>query len=325
MDRRIFCGTVAGGLFAMPLAARAQLVDQPHHIGVVLEGGPYHAALDGLRGGLREQGLEEPRHYVLHTHDVKGDPSAVGPAARGLENEKVELIFAVTTSVTLATRQATARLPIVFYAGSDPVEAGLVQSFRKPGGRLTGVYSRTVDLIPKRFELLKVMLPRLRRVVTFYHPGNIVAVRSVRGMREVARELKIELLERPVASSEQLRASLRALKPGEADAYLQAGDATIVSQADLILDVARAKKLPTMFSDETSVIRGGLACYGLNYRTAGQHAATYVRRVMLGADPGDLPVEQMDNPYIVINLKAARDLSLTIPPALLQRADRVME
>ena len=258
-------------------------------------------------------------------HDVKGDPNAVGPAARTLEKEKVDLIYAVTTSITLATRQATARVPIVFYAGSDPVVAGLVQSFRKPGGQLTGVYSCTVDLTPKRFELLKAMLPRLRRVGTFYRRDNAIAVRSVHVMREIARELKIELLEKPVSSSEDLRASLRALKPGAADAYLQAGAATIVSQTDLILDVARAKKLPTMFSDETSVARGGLACYGLNYRTASRHAAAYVRRVLLGADPGDLPVEQMDDPYIVINLKTARELGLTIPPALLQRADQVIE
>lgn len=202
----------------------------------------------------------------------------------------------MTTSVTLATRQATTRVPIVFYAGSDPVSAGLVHSLRKPGGRLTGVYSRTVDLTPKRFELLKAILPRLRRVVTFYRRDNAVAVRSVQAMRDVAHELKIELLERPVASSDELRAGLRALKPGTADAYLQAGDATIVSQTDLILEIAGAKKLPTIFSDETSVVRGELACYGLNYRTASRHAAAYVRRVLLGADPGNLPVEQMDEP-----------------------------
>jgi ABC-type uncharacterized transport system substrate-binding protein len=325
MDRRTFLGTTVGGLLAMPLATRAQPADHPYQLGVVLEGGPYVAALEGLRSGLKDLGLEEGRHFVLHVHDVKGDPHAVGPAVRGLEQQPVDLIYAVTTSVTLATRQATTRVPIVFYAGSDPVVAGLVQSFRKPGGRLTGVYSRTVDLTPERFELLKAMLPRLRRVVTFYRRDNAVAVRSVQAMREVARELKVELIERPVTSSDELRTSLRALKPRAADAYLQAGDATIVSQTDLILEIARAKKLPTMFSDETSVIRGGLACYGLNYHTASRHAAAYVRRVLLGADPGDLPVEQLDEPYTVINLKTAKDLALTIPPSLLQRADRVIE
>jgi putative ABC transport system substrate-binding protein len=325
MDRRAFLGTVAGGLLTTPLTIGAQPADRPYQLGVILEGGPYLAALDGLRSGLKDLGLEEGRHFVLHVHDVKGDPNAVGPAARTLERQKVDLIYAVTTSVTLATRQATTRIPIVFYAGSDPVSAGLVQSFRKPGGRLTGVYSRTVDLTPKRFELLKAILPRLRRVVTFYRRDNAVAVRSVQAMRDVARELKIELLERPVASPDELRAGLRALKPGTADAYLQAGDATIVSQTDLILEIARAKKLPTIFSDETSVVRGGLACYGLNYRTASRHAAAYVRRVLLGADPGNLPVEQMDEPYTVINLKTARELELTIPPSLLQRVDRVIE
>jgi putative tryptophan/tyrosine transport system substrate-binding protein len=325
MDRRAFLGTVAGGFLATPLATGAQPADRPYHLGVVQAGGPYLAGVDGLRSGLKDLGLEEGRHLVLHVHDVKGDPNAVGPAARTLEKEKVDLIYTVTTSITLAASRATARVPIVFYAGSDPVTAGLVQSFRKPGGRLTGVYSRTVDLTPKRFELLKAMLPRLRRVVTFYRRDNAVAVRSIQAMREVARELKIELLERPVASSDELRASLRALKPGAADAYLQAGDATIVSQTDLIVDIARAKELPTMFSDETSVARGGLACYGLNYRTASRHAAAYVRRVLLGADPGDLPVEQMDDPYIVMNLKVAKELGLTIPAALLQRVDRVIE
>src|SRR6266436_6117269 len=137
MDRRAFLGAVAGGLLAGPQAVEAQ---QPrvYRVGVVLQGGPYLAAVDGLRKGLAELGLEEGKQLILHVRDGKGDLKAVEQAAGDLEREKVDLIYSVATSVTLAVKQATKKVPIVFNTGNDPVTFGLVQSFRKPGGRLTG-------------------------------------------------------------------------------------------------------------------------------------------------------------------------------------------
>jgi ABC-type uncharacterized transport system substrate-binding protein len=234
-------------------------------------------------------------------------------------------MVAMTTSVTLAAKRATKSVPIVFYAGADPVGIGLVESFRKPGGRLTGIYGQGAGLVAKRLELLKEMVPRLRRVVTFYRPDNPAAQQYQKVARDAARQLKLELVERPVASVEELRASLRALRPGEVDALLHGGDAMVNSQAQLIIESARAIRLPTMFQERGTVAKGALAAYGESFYTIGRLSAKYVQRVLLGADPGDLPVEQVDRLHFVINLKTAKALGLTIPPSLLARADQVID
>jgi putative tryptophan/tyrosine transport system substrate-binding protein len=322
--RRAFLGAVAGGLLARPRAAAAQQA-RVYRVGVVLQGGPYSGAVDGLRKALGELGLEEGKQLILHVRDGKGDLKAVEQAARDLEREKVDLIYAVSSSVTLAVKQATKTVPIVFYAGTDPVAFGLVESFRKPGGRLTGIYGRLPDLTAKRLELLKEMVPRVRRVVMFYNPDNPVAEGGMKVARDAARQLKVELLERRVASVDELRAGLRALRAGEADAYLSGADAMVVSQTALVIDTARAKKLPTMFTELDSVVKGGLASYGVSYSAMGRLSARYVQRILLGANPGDLPVEQVDKLDFVINLKTARALGLPIPQSLLLRADEVIQ
>jgi putative ABC transport system substrate-binding protein len=225
-------------------------------VGVILQGGPYFAAIDGLRAGLKELGLEEGKQFVLYVRDAKGDLKAVEAAAQSLEVERVDLIYSVGTSVTLAVKRATTNIPIVFYAGTDPVAGGLVASFPKPGGRFTGVHGQVTDLSAKRLELLKEMTPRMRRVLALYNPDNPAAQRSATMVREAARQLKVKLVERPIASVEELRAALRALRPGEVDAIAHVTDAMVTSQADLIIETARAMRLPTIFQDKGSAGRG---------------------------------------------------------------------
>ena len=324
IDRRTLLAGTSAVLLAAPLAAGAQQA-RVYRIGVVLQGGPYFADIDGLRDGLKELGLLEGKHFVLDLRDTKSDLSLVESAARALEEQKVDLIYSITTSVTLAAKRATKSVPIVFYSGTDPVAVGLVESFRKPGGRLTGVYGRFTELTAKRLELLKEMMPRLRRVVIFYSPDNPAAQISMRIARDAAGRLQVKLLERPVDSVEALRAGLRALRPGEADAFIYASDAMIVSQEELFLDTSRAKKLPTMLSYQGNVSKGALASYGENRFTLGRLAAQYIHRVLLGANPGGLPIEQIDQLHFVINLKTAKALGLTIPPSLLARADEVIQ
>ena len=288
--RRAFLGSLAGGLLASPLAAEAQQA-RVYRVGVVLYGGSYLGAVGGLRKGLEELGFVEGKQFILHVRDGEGDVKAVEEAAADLEREKVDLIYAVATSVTLAVKRATKTVPIVFYAGADPVTSGLVESFRKPGGRLTGTYGRLTDLTAKRLELLKEMVPRVRRVVIFYNPDNPVAEGGMKVARDAARQLKVELLERRVASVEELRAGLRALRAGEADAYCSSVDGMVNSQAALVIETTRAKKLPTMLQEQDSVVKGGLASYGVSYYAMGRLSAKYVQRILLGANPGDLPVE----------------------------------
>jgi putative ABC transport system substrate-binding protein len=317
-------GVLALALLAAALAAEAQPA-RIYRVGVVLLGGPYSLVVDGLREGLKELGFEEGNQFTFDVRDTKGDIKAVEAAARDMERASVELIYSVATSVTVATKRSTTRVPIVFYAGSDPVASGLVESFRKPGGRLTGVHGQSLDITAKRLELLKGIIPRLRRVVVFYNPLNPAAQQAMKFGREGARHLKLELVERQVASVEELRTGLRALRPGEVDAFLYVADGMVASQTDAIIETARVKRLPTMFSEPASVARGALASYGLSYQAFGRLSAKHVQRVLLGANPGDLPVEQLDRLHFVINLKTAKALGLTIPPSVLARADEVIQ
>jgi len=168
MNRRAF---ISGALavLAAPLAAKAQPA-RVYRIGVILQGGPYLGAVDGLRKGLAEMGFEEGKRFILHVRDGSGDLKVVEQAAGDLEREHVDLIYSLGTRVTLVVKRATKTVPIVFNAGNDPVSGGLVESFRKPGRRLTGTFSQSAELTGKRLELLKEMVPRLRRVVTVYNP-----------------------------------------------------------------------------------------------------------------------------------------------------------
>ncbi len=316
---------LALAILSAPRGADSQPPEKVPRVGVVLQGGVYYGMVDGLRAGLKDLGLEERKHFVLEIRDLKGDLKAAGQAARNLERDRVNLIYSVATSVTLQVKQSTTEIPIVFSVGGDPVARGLVESFAKPGGRLTGVHSLTGDLTAKRLEILKEMLPKLRRVVTFYDPANPVAQASAKLGREAARQLGIDLVERQISSVKELQEALKALRAGEADAYVYVADAMVVSQAQLIIDTARAKRLPTMFQDQAIVAKGGLAGYGVSYYEAGRLSAKHVQRVLAGTSPKDLPVESVDRLELVLNLRTARELGLTIPREILLRADRVIE
>ena len=192
--------------------AQAQQV-KVYRVGVVTAGGAWYEVIDGLRIGLRQLGLEEGKQFALAIRDTKGDAKAAEEAARKFEQEKVNLIYTTASSVTIAARRATADIPIVFCGGADPVELGLVESFARPGGRLTGVFYRDTDLSAKRLEILKEIIPKLRRTVTFYNPRNPVASESARMVRETAGKMGIQLVERHVASVEELRAVCNRLRP----------------------------------------------------------------------------------------------------------------
>ena len=308
-----------------PYAAGGQTPGDVHRVGIIHLSGYHGVVVDGLRQGLRELGLEEGKHFVLDIRDTQGDLKAVEGAARALERENVDLIYTATTSVTIAAKRATARVPIVFYVGADPVAAGLVESFAKPGGRLTGVHGLSTDLTGKRLEILKEMMPRLGRVVTFYNPGNVVAREAARRGREAARQLGVQFVERHVGSIEELRLGLQGLKPREGDAYFHTADAMVASQADLIIDAARGKRLPTMFHEYSLAAKGALASYGQSLHELGHLSAKHVQRVLAGTRPKDLPVENYDRIELALNLRTAREIGLTIPPSVRTRADKVIE
>jgi len=321
-----FAVILALGILSAPRGADSQPPAKVPRIGVVLLGGPSgYGMVEGLRAGLKDLGLEEGKQFALEIRDLKGDLKAAAEAARDLEREKVNLIYSIGATATFTVKQSTTEIPIVFGVGSDPVAAGLVESFAKPGGRLTGVHQLSRDLTAKRLEILKEMLPKLRRVVTFYDPGNPSAQAGAKLAREAARQLGIEVVERHVGSVKELQEGLKRLRAGEADAYFYVPDGLVLSQVQVIIDTARAKRLPTMFQDTELVAKGALVSYGVSYYQAGRLSAKHVQRVLVGTSPKDLPVESVDRLELMLNLRTARELGLTIPRQILLRADKVIE
>jgi ABC-type uncharacterized transport system substrate-binding protein len=295
-----------------------------YRVGVLLPGEAWYEIIDGLRIGLKQLGLEDGKQLKLEIHDWTGDAKAAERAAKTFEQEKVDLVYTTSTNSTLAAKRATTNLPIIFCAGTDPVVVGLVDSFAKPGGRLTGVYNPVTDLTAKRLEILKEIVPTLRSVVSFYDPHRATAIESSKLAREAARQMGIKFVERHVTSADELQTSMRAVKAGEVDAYLAVSDPIASNQSQFIVDTARVKKLPTMFDFQSHVVKGGLASYTVSLREVGRLSAKYVQRVLAGVKPKDLPVEGVDKIELVINLKTAKQIGLTIPPNVLARADRVI-
>jgi putative tryptophan/tyrosine transport system substrate-binding protein len=306
-----------------PATSRAQSLKR---IGVILQGGPhYYAGIEGLRDELKGLGLEEGRDIALLVRDARGDLTAVQAAASALEREGVDLIVTFATSVTLASKRATTAVPIVFAAGSDPVAMGLVDSIARPGGRATGVHSIVTDLTPKRLELLRDLIPTVRRILTFYNPENPAAAASAQLARNAARTLGMSLIERHVTTTQELREQARGIAATEADAFLFIADAMVLSHDSVVLEKTNALRMPTMATYGEAVAVGALAAYGTSYRELGRRAAAYVRRILAGTAPGDLPIETVSALALAINLKTATALGLTIPTAFLDRADEVIE
>jgi putative ABC transport system substrate-binding protein len=304
--------------------AQAQQADV-YRVGVIHQGGPFYVVVDGLKDGLKELGFEEGKHFVLEIRDAKGDLKSVEDAARRLERENVNLLYVITASATQAVKRATTKIPIVFAVAGDPVAAGLVASFAKPGGRLTGVHYPSADLTPKRLEILTEIIPMLSKVATFYDPSNKSALAAAKSAREAAARVKVELVERHVASVQELRLAMKALKREEADAYLYTNDAMVSGQAQFMIDAARSKRLPTMFHEPSLASEGALVCYGVSYREIGRLSAKYVQRILAGAEPQNLPVEAFSKVTLSVNLKTARELGVAIPKSVLSRADNIVE
>ena len=310
-------------LLALFVPAHAQ---QPkvYRIGVLIPGDLWYEVIDGLKVGLRQQGFEEGKHFNLEIRNSKGDLKATAEAAKNLEHEKVDLLYTAATSVTIPAKRATTEVPIVFVAGADPVTLGLVESFAKSGGRLTGVYSRVADLTPKRIEILQDMVPKLRRLGTFYDPHNPVPSQSAKLAREMVGAMGLQLVETHITSTEELQARVRKLRAGEMDAFFSISDAIINNNGQMIVDAAKGIKLPTMWDFQGNVIKGGLASYSVSFHEMGRVSAKYIQRILAGSNSKDMPVEAVDKIELIINLKTAKQIGLMIPKKVLARADKVI-
>ena len=313
-----------GAALMLPLAALAQPGGKVHRIGVIHLGGAYEAVLQGMRAGMKEAGLTEGKQFILHVRNTRGSLRDVESSAKQLVDERVDLLFTITTSATVAAKKATRDIPIVFYAGNDPVRVGLVKSFAQPGERLTGVHHRATDLTAKRLEAVRRVLPKARRVVMFFNPDVGSARDGLVFARDVAPKLGFEIVERPVKSAEELLAGMRALRAGEVDVFVTSGDAIQTSTMPQVLPLARERNLPVVMQDLNLVQSGALMAYGANYLDVGRSAAKPIQRILAGAKPQDIPVEIYDKVQLALNLRVAKELGLTIPQPVILRADQVI-
>jgi len=322
-DLLLLLGTVL--MIAGPMA-RATEAQSPRlvRIGALTESWGPTPAIIGLRDGLQELGYRENQDFVIGVRFVQGNVAELPEAARALVRHGVDLI--VTSggdNAAKAAQMATTRIPIVFMGGSDPVEAGLVKSFARPGGNITGIADLELELVPKRMEIFRELIPGLKRVLLVYDATNALAVSRLKVHRDAAHRLGLTLVERPARTEEEARSLISAIRKSEVDGIFSP---TLLSLniPGLILDIAPKRAIPTMFHDVFFVERAGLASYSTNLYEQGRQTARLVDKILKGEKPGDVPVEQPTKFELVINLKAAKALGVTIPPLLLLRADRLI-
>lgn len=297
----------------------AQQPRRPYRIGVLNEAwAANHPTVEGLKAGLRELGFEEGRNVTFDIRYTEGKSEATPLAAGALVQAGVDLIFTSNEAATLAAKAATAKIPVVFTLVGDPVAAGIVTKLAHPEANLTGVSSLTTELVPKRLEALKTLIPKLRRVWAIYHGGDLPSSAAIVKALEVTGRLGLELMPRTVLAPDQLEQILKDVRPGDA---LLAPDIATMDIPAVILEASLASRIPVVFSAELWVTHGGLVSYGADYRAQGVQAARLVARILRGTRPQDLPVEGADKIDLAVNLKTAALLGVTVPRKVLLRAD----
>ena len=329
MERRTFLGVIAGGLFAAPLAADAQQtakIDRIGYLATSLADSPHWR--DAFLQGLRDLGYVEGRNVVIEYRDAEGTLKRLPALAAELVALKVDVIVAAAgTLAALAAKQASRTLPIVFIAVGNPVTSGLVTSLARPGGNATGLSALTPELVGKWLELLKQAVPGVSRVAVLWQPGGMgdTDQEALNEADVAARALGVRLQFLEARGPADIDRAFSEMTRARTGALTVLSTPMFGTERRRLVDLAAQNRLPTMFSFRRYVDAGGLMSYGPNLTDLSRRAATYVDRILKGAEPGNLPVEQPTKFELVINLKTAKALGLTIPPSVLARADQVIE
>ena len=328
MDRRTFLGTLTSGLLAAPLAAEGQQTGKLWRIGYLDQGSmaggrPY---VDGLRQGLRDLGWVEGKNIAVEARFAEGKTEQLPTLAAELVRLKVDLIVTSTTPAALAAKQATTAIPIVIGFAADPVGSGIVASLARPGGNVTGWTHSGLELRAKYLELLKEAVPAATRFGVLWNPANQVHQPSLKVIEGAARQLKVELHLGGVQDPKDLERTVAALVEKGVQGLVVFPDGMFQAQTPLIIALAGRSRLPTLYGLREYAEAGGLMVYGANVAEMHrQLGASLVDKILRGAKPADLPVAQPTKFDLLINLKTAKALGLTIPPSLLQRADQVID
>jgi putative ABC transport system substrate-binding protein len=327
VDRRAFIGTLAAGLVAAPLAAGAQTAPTIAKIGLLSVTTPVVLAssIEAFRQALRGLGHVEGT-FVLEVRYGDGRFERLPELARELVGLKMDVILATSDVVIAAIKRETQTIPIVMVFSTDPMGTGFVASLARPGGNVTGLSNISSELSRKRLELLREAVPGLSRVAALWNPDVRGALLDYKETEGAARLLRLELQSVEVSRAEDLDRAFSAVTKQRAQALVLPGANPVgFINRGKIATFAQRNRLPSMYPTREYVEAGGLMSYGPSLPDLFRRAATYVDKILKGAKPADLPVEQPTKFELVINLKTAKALRLTIPPALLQRADQVIE
>jgi putative tryptophan/tyrosine transport system substrate-binding protein len=326
MKRREFI-TLVGGAAGWPVVARAQL--KLRTVGVLMGGPAKDAEQAALVATfvkeLAKLGWNDGQEIRIDYHWGDGDPNRVKEQGMQLAASNPDVIFGQGTPVTQALQRAKGAAPIVFVNVSDPVGIGMVSSLARPGGSLTGFTNYESSMAGKWLEILKEIAPALKRVLAIYNPDNPAGVLHVQLIEANAGGSNIEIVRGAARTSEEMRQHIDRFGPNKSSGLMAMPDFLAVANRDLIIERANRNKSPTMFPFRYFVTSGGLAAYAVDQTDIFQRAAGYVDRILRGAQPRDLPVQAPNKFELVINLKTAQALDLTIPPTLLARADEVIE
>jgi putative tryptophan/tyrosine transport system substrate-binding protein len=306
--------------------AEAQQAKKIPRIGFLVSGSPGQTPVEhGFRQGLRDLGYVEGKNIVIEYRYAEGRDDRLRDLAADLVRLKVDIIVTSSTVAVGAAKQLTGTIPIVMSGSGDPVGTGLVASLAKPGGNVTGLSALSPELTTKQLELLKEIVPRVGRVAVLFDPGNPVNIPALKEIEHIAPSFGIQLLRIEVRGPEDYEPAFGAATRGRADALLVRRDPINQNYQTRIVSLAAQGKLPAMYPLRQYVEVGGLVSYGVSTVDISRRAATYVDKILKGAKPGDLPVEQPMKFEMVINLKAAKQIGLTIPPNVLVRADKVLK
>ena len=312
-----------------PLTAKAQPTGKVWHIGYLDQGSARQPAsrryLEALRQGLRDLGWVEGRNIAIEVRYAEGKTDQLPALAAELVRLKVDLIVTRTTPAALAAKQATTTIPIVIGAAADPVGSGIVASLARPGGNITGWTHLGLELRAKYLELLKETTPKAHRFGVLWNPTNQVHRPSLKVIEAAAEQLRVELHLVGVQDPKELDSAFSVMVGRRVEALVVFPDGMFSAQAPLIIALAARTRLPTMYGDREFAEAGGLMAYGVNFADMNRHGASFVDKILKGAKPADLPVEQPTKFELVINLKTAQALQLTIPQSMLRRADQVIE
>jgi putative ABC transport system substrate-binding protein len=313
-------------LFAVPMVAVSQPTAKTYRIGYLSPGAASQGVSRPFRDALQDMGYIEGRNLVIESRFADTHMDQLPALAKDLVHAGVDVVVTIGTPTVLAAKEATTAIPIVMAGSADPVEHKLVTSLARPGGNVTGVtHSPGPEISGKGLHLLKEAVPTVSRVAILWDSSAVHEGLSLDAQREVARAIGLKLLPLDVKSLDELTAAFATATREHADGLFVFPNFINGKHRKLILDFAETHRMPTMFQEADAVAEGGLMSYYSNWAALRQRAAVYVDKILKGARPADLPVEQPMKFQLVINLKTAKSLGLTIPASLLIRADDVIE